>query len=53
MERLKKIKLAIECQRRRLEYLVEKGGSLEGLLAESQKLDRLIETYEAENTTVY
>ena len=42
MERLKKIKLAIECQRSRLEYLAEKGGSLEGLLAESQKLKKAI-----------
>ncbi|WP_143449146.1 Spo0E family sporulation regulatory protein-aspartic acid phosphatase [Lachnoclostridium sp. An196] len=53
MDRQKRIKLAIERQRIKLEYLVEKDSSLEGLLAESQKLDRLIERYEAENTTSY
>ena len=51
MDRLKRIRLAIESQRKRLEYLAEREASLEGLLAESQKLDRLIESYEAENTT--
>lgn len=53
MDRQKRIKLAIERQRIKLEYLVEKDSSLGGLLAESQKLDRLIERYEAENTTSY
>ena len=53
MNRQKKIRLAIERQRKKLEYLVKKDGSLEGLLAESQKLDRLIERYEEENTTAY
>ena len=35
MDRQKRIKLAIERQRIKLEYLVEKDSSLEGLLAES------------------
>jgi len=48
MKEQKSIKRAIETQRKKLDDLAERRQDLTELLVEAQKLDRLVEVYEAE-----